>query len=217
MNSSKINEKIIEILEHVRDNESSLSGDSFDHEVFNILHEKFPNIISLSKTDNYFLEIRKKSLKGNYNFSDFLPLDNIYIMPQPNGSQKWPDILIIANGIGLPVEIKSCKDDRILWNSGYPKPNSLYIFNWYTKKVATFFLGQHVITEEELQVLQDGWTKLKTLKYKKGRWNLFPRVMNVSSEKLFVNKNEVLKRQTETIDFVRNLTWDNNQTHIFPK
>lgn len=104
---------------------------------------------------------RLKAAKDNFDMSD-LPMPkgpngeelNLLVVDKPYGSNAWPDILLMYNGIGFPIEAKSGTEDKIVWNSGMPRHDSLYIFNWscaYNKKT-TCFLGGHRIAVDEYEV-----------------------------------------------------------------
>lgn len=62
-------------------------------------------------------------------------------LPQPFGSQNSPDFIICVDGFILWLECKSGKN-KITWNTGYPIPETLYIFSCRNKNTSTLFLGR---------------------------------------------------------------------------
>lgn len=155
-----------------------------------------------SKDENsIFFKHYKSTLEKKFDFTS-LPsvIDNgkqlnLMIVDKPNGSQNWPDILVVFNGIGFPIEIKSTKQDLIVWNSGLPRADSLYIFNCYGKSKTTCFLGQHAINDGELEFLLD-LSKLAqeiNAKHKDNTWSYYARDMFNSNESFFEDEKQVQK------------------------
>lgn len=70
------------------------------------------------------------------------------VIQEPNGTQSWPDVLIVNNGKVLPIEIKSSKTGRAVWNSGLPRQDCLYFYSNFETGSCSTFLGHHVSTEE---------------------------------------------------------------------
>ena len=50
-------------------------------------------------------------------------------IPQPFGSQMPPDFIVVIDGWVLYVELKRTKGKKIVWNTGFPKNDYLYIFD----------------------------------------------------------------------------------------
>lgn len=48
------------------------------------------------------------------------------IVHEPNNSQRWPDLMVIKNGVGYPIEIKTSKTTPKM-NSGMFRSNCLYV------------------------------------------------------------------------------------------
>ena len=146
-------------------NSSSMEGgNNFDSHLQTLLETQLQNIAT--EYENYFSISSKewkakfskcKNLTANYNFDfrdceEFNP-EHIYLINKPNGSQMWPDILNVFNKIGLPIEVKSSKKDGIVWNSGYPRESSIYIYASAKRQKTTHFLGEDAITQNEKKQL----------------------------------------------------------------
>ena len=84
----------------------------------------------------------KNSKNGIFlNDSDY---DNV-IIPQPRGSQQFPDFLVLEGSHGYVVELKSTKKKPMpFWNSGVK--DGIYIF--YNMQDLTFFLGSDIMPDE---------------------------------------------------------------------
>lgn len=78
-----------------------------------------------------------------------------YIVYQPLGEASWPDILLIHNRKGYPIEVKTSMSTSIMFGSCPPVPNCIYIYSHKKKESSSktnfsvFFLGQEIITPEE--------------------------------------------------------------------
>ena len=210
---------------------ASSKGDEFDKTVLTTLKKNLSGSTLIStdrwcsrKKTSPFIEYNKKTLKNNYNFSDLKPLiDNgesldLVIVDKPNGSQKWPDLLVVFQGIGLPIEVKSSKTDLILWNSGTPKSDSIYIFNNYGKARTTCFLGQHAITDSELLYLINKSISAENLNEKipnSNRWSYYVRDMFNSNQSFFNNDEDRMKSEMDLKEFILELSWNDSQKSIF--
>ena len=67
--------------------------------------------------------------------------DILYLIPQPNGSQNWPDTALIYNKV-MVFELKSGKTGKITWNSGFPVNNCIYVYNNYSLGETLLFMGE---------------------------------------------------------------------------
>ena len=199
---SDLNQALTKALAEIVKTGSSTKGNSFDNavRVSLIKHLVGANFIhgdrwcSKDKNSIFFMH-KNRTLNYNFDFTDLPPLvDNnnntqLMIVDKPNGSQKWPDLLVIFNGIGLPIEIKSAKQDVILWNSGLPREGSLYIYNCYGKLKTTYFLGEHAVSNDELEFLLEK-SKLAAKfneREKNGKWSFYVRDMFNSNQRYFEN------------------------------
>jgi Holliday junction resolvase len=184
---------------------SSSKGDNFDETVRDKLKKHLvgakyiPTQLWCEKGSIYHSRNRLTT-KYNFDFTGLEPLiDNgreltLLIVDKPNGSQKWPDLLVVFDNVGLPIEIKSSREDKITWNSGLPRADSLYIYNCYGKSKTTCFLGQHAITDIELDVLKQSSIYASKFNQKHStRWSYYVRDMNMSIQSYFENDNDKKK------------------------
>ena len=67
-----------------------------------------------------------------------------YYIEQPNGSQQFPDFILYnitpTVNISINLELKSGKG-AILWNDGFPKKDSIYLFTDTKKNISKLFTG----------------------------------------------------------------------------
>ncbi len=81
--------------------------------------------------------------------------DGLYFIIQPNGSQKYPDLQLICvidkTSHILNMELKSGKDWKIMWNDGYPRKNTIYIFTSTTKNKTLLLDYDDLITDDEMK------------------------------------------------------------------
>lgn len=182
---------------------ASSKGDVFDETVRkNLLNELNGAVFIDHKrwgdksSTSIFKEYREQSLTKNFDFTSLKPITdngvrlNLMVIDKPNGSQNWPDLLIVYNQIGLPLEVKSTEKDSIVWNSGFPRFDSLYIFNCYGKSKTTCFLGQHAINQQELADLMTASKDASIHNKKCGgeRWSYYVRDMFNSNQSYIENK-----------------------------
>lgn len=127
--------------------------------------------VSAAEFSDRYPEHKARCARQDFNFQDLIgpltlpggvpvkPQPDLLIVRQPNGSQNWPDLLVIANGIGLPIEVKSDKDSTITWNGGIPRPGRLYVFNSRAghkpgiSTGTTIFMGDAITDAEEVEAL----------------------------------------------------------------
>lgn len=105
---------------------------------------------------------REAWARKSFQFSS--TFDRPFIVDKPHGSQQWPDALIVYWSRGLPIELKSSKGQKIVWNSGggdRVQAKGIYVFHGVAPKHAsieqthtTFFLGEDIIGEEEKAILK---------------------------------------------------------------
>ena len=201
----ELNKKLVECLDDIMSVGSSTKGNKFDETVrdklqLHLTGAKYINTDDWcsKKSNSLYLKHKKITLQNKFDFTE-LPLINdngeklnLIIVDKPNGSQKWPDLLVIFNGIGMPIEIKSTKNDVIIWNGGLPKPDTLYVYNCYGKSKTTCFLGQHVINDAELDFLKQkaDFAKQSNELHKNGMWSFYVRNMFNSNQSFFENNND---------------------------
>lgn len=201
----ELNELLLECFNEIKSVGASTKGNKFDETVRDKLQQFLPGAKYIKTEDwcskkkkSIYYNYQKITSKNQFNFKALPPiLDNgeqlnLMIIDKPNGSQKWPDLLVVFNGIGLPIEVKSTKNDVIVWNGGLPKHDTLYVYNCYGKSKTTFFLGQHAITNDELLFLREKAKFMKSYNEKHGnnRWDYYIRNMNNSNQSFFENDND---------------------------
>jgi len=138
------------------------TGSEFEDRFCTALKKEGFNQIFRDQIDNLkFVEL-KKSITDKLdskilNLSD-LNLKNLGLqigyLYQPFGSQEYPDFIVITNKENiLPIEIKSSKANKPVWNSNLPKENGLYIFSSYKQKDLTFWRGGDILPQNERKAL----------------------------------------------------------------
>jgi hypothetical protein len=234
MNAHEVNKNIIRALQSIQ---SSVKATLQRGENMEMLMET-QLLLALSPLGGRVLTLKEwrvyKNAESPYNFS--YPnlaesTEHPLIVRQPNGNKMFPDFLVIYNKIGLPLEIKSAESDKIMWNEGFPRQNALYIFNMQrvtTKNplfATTYFLGQHLVSTEELKDLLLLKRETRELKQKAntrssstsrwtGGYHVRPQYNN-HRESYFSDVSLKERRERETLCFIDTLTWDENQTYDF--
>jgi len=96
----------------------------------------------------------KYKTKKNITFGD-MPRGSF--IEQPAGGQSFPDFLVRDfNGKFLAVEAKSGKNGTCpMWNDSLPKHGAIYILSSGKINQTTVFLGEDVISEEELNIRKE--------------------------------------------------------------
>jgi hypothetical protein len=200
--TKELNDALGKFLDDIMKVGASSKGDNFDETVRDKLKYHLDGAKYIytqqwcsREKDSIFLEHYQTTLDNKFDFTNLQPIvDNgrqldLMIIDKPNGSQKWPDLLVVFKGIGFPIEIKSAKQDIILWNSGIPRADSLYIYNCYGKSKTTCFLGQHAINDEELEflLLKSKFAEEMNERQKNQKWSYYVRDMFNSSQTFFEN------------------------------
>lgn len=220
-----INNKIALALEEILERTSTSSNEKFENVCLELLEEHTGfTIVDNKAFKEYYIEYKEESGRIHrelsdgalYDFSEveltsgLNKSDNIIVL-QPNGSQSSPDILLIHNKIGIPIEIKSAKQAKIMWNSGYPRKNYIYIFNSYKLyKETTMFLGQDIISDVERNILirQDIENKKLNKEFNdnmeqlESKWSIYPRAMFEYKGDLFDSNKK--KREEGVISYIKN-------------
>ena len=202
-NKNDLNSSLVSFMQGIIKIGASSKGNDFDETVRTLLLKELTGATLIDdkrwgskSASSIFKEYRKRSSFKNFDFTDLPPLvDNgvpldLVVVDKPNGSQNWPDLLVIYNQVGLPIEVKSTEVDSIVWNSGFPRFDSLYIFNCYGKSTTTCFLGQHAINAVELQELL-ALSERASQHNKKcygNRWSYYVRDMYNSSQSFIESK-----------------------------
>lgn len=216
-----MNQKLINSIKDICNIGASSTSDDFQDTVFNKFKKdiQFDRCITHEtwKETSLYKEHRKLANKYIFDFSKLSAIvDNgqtikTILIKNPNGSQKWPDLLVVKNNIGLPIEIKSAKDDKIVWNGGLPRKNSIYIFNCHGKMRTICFLGQHAITDKERLELK--LTSLQSSMNNKecGSWSFFSRAMYNDTKHYLGNLDKATQMMNDTFEFIQNLSWTPSQ------
>lgn len=91
-----------------------------------------------------------------------------HYITQINGSQDYPDFLVLLDGFifGIEVKFSTTKQNRPVWNSGLPRPNGIYIFGSSKLGDITFFLGGDVVTVEQGVSLHKFFEEMKSFERK---------------------------------------------------
>lgn len=200
--SKALNEALVDCLKDIMRVGASSKGDNFDETVrdklkYHLDGAKYIPTEQWCSVDKYsiFIKHSEITLENKFDFSHLPAINDngrqldLMIVDKPNGSQKWPDLLAVFKGVGLPIEIKSAKMDVILWNSGMPRADSLYIYNCYGKSKTTCFLGQHAINDDELQflLLKSKLAENMNERHLNQKWSYYVRDMFNSTQKFFEN------------------------------
>lgn len=203
-NVSDLNTAIEKFIQGIIKIGASSKGNVFDETVRSLLLKELCGAVLIDdkrwgskSSTSIFKEYKKRSMTKNFDFTDLPPIvDNtqlldLIIVDKPNGSQNWPDLLIIYNQIGLPIEVKSTESDSIVWNSGFPRFDGIYIFNCYGKSTTTCFLGQHAINQFELDELKILSKEASQHNRKCGgtRWSYYVRDMYNSTQSFIESKS----------------------------
>lgn len=197
-------------------------------------------MVSPGEFKNSHAEMKRESQQqgragcSSFHFSEeALTAGDLLVVRQPNGTQNWPDLLVVANGVGLPFEIKSSKSDKIVWNGGLPRPARLYIFNYYDQigPSTTFVMGDAIISQDEVDALKSFHDELDKLAKKFNKkmaeahqkkatdlgvdstglrpapWTYYPRAMYDQNEHFFDTKAITNEREEEARVFIKSFTF----------
>lgn len=143
------------------------------------------------------------------------------LIRQPNNTQMWPDILIVYKRRGLGIEVKSSKYDQIVWNSGLPRRNGIYIYNgglFSENETAntTYFLGQHIlrpIEQKHLQEAREANHKISRVYndlLSTSKWSLYARPMFNYTGRFLADEHRV-QRETNVLDFILSFSWEDTR------
>ena len=83
---------------------------------------------------------------------------------QPLGSNNSPDFLVkISENFILPIEAKSAKLMKPLYNSGGIKSDYLYVFSSEKLNKTTIYKGEYIITVEQNKLIEEHIKKAKLM------------------------------------------------------
>lgn len=139
------------------------------------------------------------------------------LIRQPNNTQQWPDLLVVYKKHGLGIEVKSSKHDQIVWNSGLPRRNGIYIYNGGLTLAdgtpnTTYFLGQHVLSPVEQKCLHEAREASHKISHaynnllKNSKWSLYARPMFNYTGRFLASEQRV-QREADVIDFILSFSW----------
>lgn len=146
-----INNKIINAMDYIIEHPSTFGGHSFEDYVYKV----FRRVLNTRNDSKVTCRVDNN---GNVvSISSSKEDSGAHIIEQPNGSQKWPDFLVLKKNTCLCFEIKTGKNGRIVWNSGFPKNNCIYIYKDMNDNRVYYFLGKDRLVgiEETVNSLKD--------------------------------------------------------------
>jgi hypothetical protein len=124
-------------------------GNTFDANVREILREE-AGLDELDTPDNKLRTQQYAAWDTNKEYG---------LVSQPFGSQMPPDILIFLKGMGrLSIEIKRSNTGLVMWNSGHPARETIYVYNGPSKPRGTdttYLLGSELITASDDTMFSD--------------------------------------------------------------
>ena len=212
----KINDNIISAMNYIIEHPSNTGGHQFEDYVYKVfrrfLHTKNDSKVTC-----------RVDTSGNImKVSGYDEHKGTHVIEQPNGSQNWPDFIIMRENNCLCFEIKTGKGGKITWNSGFPKKNCIYIYKDMNDHRVYYFLGVDRLegVEENVSTLKDEFekefkllakklfeeAKFKPLKdknishYARSMWN------DSTNYSAHGNKDDWMKR---VYDYIHTLKWDN--------
>lgn len=223
-NPQEVNRALVQAFHNLQQvGQAAIGGNAFDDTVFNtILHcltrrpLHFRDVSARDWTRDY-PGYKQRSTNRNFDFRGLTPSQGAQpdelLVRQPNGSQNWPDIAVINNLVGLPLEIKSSRTDKIVWNSGLPLPGRIYVFGCYATGQVTYFLGDDILTPQEEQLLRQMDAASKNacvagnaqLAGGGSTWTYYPRPMYNSTATFFGATRAA--REARVIQLLNNLVW----------
>jgi hypothetical protein len=80
---------------------------------------------------------------------------------QPNGTQSFPDFLLINKQKTLNFELKKSNTNTIMWNDNFPKINTLYLIS--CRDFTRLCTGQRLRTNKDLEKYEKLCEQIKTL------------------------------------------------------
>ena len=151
--------KIYDFFLHIKDNPTTYTnqpdGAHFEKQVMAQLEELgYSKINSDQFGDEHKTYCENLIRDDDREIKNITPLNQNYV-PQPFGSQKYPDLLILDSTTILCLELKFSKKrgTKPMWNSGLPRANGLYLFGSRGRKDITFFRGRDILSDESRKQL----------------------------------------------------------------
>jgi len=169
----------------------------FEDHVKNVfINLGFKELIKDSKTIGLLHQVKSQITSGS-DVATFASVDNqlkgTYILQQPRGSQKPPDLLLLDIQDDVTkfqcVEVKYGATGRGTYNNTHPKKNWVYIFTDGLHD-ATLFIGADVIHEKRVQEFKEykSFKKLVTTVFNKDHVHLHV----VEKERIRINLHKYI-------------------------
>ena len=143
-------------------NQAAVSGK------FHKKHEEAVADVLIQSGFNKFKPEKKLTQKIVANWMN-VPINSIQFpvgcfIEQPLGSNNSPDFLVkISENFILPIEAKSAKSMKPLYNSGSIKSDYLYVFSSEKLNKTTIFKGSYIITVEQDKLIEEHIKKSRSM------------------------------------------------------
>lgn len=147
---AELNQALVDFAKDIMSVGASSKGDHFDETVRSKLIDHLPGAkyvhtesFCAKEKDSIYFDYSRLTTSYQFDFTHLPTIVdngkrlNLMIVDKPNGSQKWPDLLVIYNGIGFPIEVKSSKKMAL---SGIVASPAQAV---YTFSTATVYPKQH--------------------------------------------------------------------------
>lgn len=148
--------------------ENSIKGILVKHSLSEINKDEW------KKSKNNVIFDLLKDRSNSTKFVESLKDQKLFI-EQPFGSQKAPDFIFCINGFIIWLECKSSEGGKLVWNTGYPKSNILFLYSDKKKDTTTLFLGQfseiienNPLFESEYESFDKAIKELASTRFKTG-------------------------------------------------
>lgn len=211
-----INTNIINAMDYIKEHPSTFGGHAFEDYVY----KKFRQFL---RTKNDSKVTCRVDTSGNImKVSGYDEHKGTHIIEQPNGSQNWPDFLIMRENKCLCFEIKTGKGGKITWNSGFPKNNCIYIYKDMDDHRVYYFLGVDRLegVEENVSKLKEDFEKefklLAQKLFEEARFNpLKDKNISHYARSMWNDSTNYSRHKNKDVwtnrvyDYIRTLKWDN--------
>ena len=207
MSNYRLDELFARLQNNPKDFLAASSGEDFERQMMRAAHDLGYNRITPDEIDPDHLSVLKDGCDHFSSEQHANPTPNLkHYIHQLRGKQDYPDLLFLAGGNAVAVEVKFVKERSFspMWNSGLPRQNGIYVFGSYRSGIITFFRGADVISEETARQMHDELNSYQKKAEKFNRdvlcsepygWSIYPR-------KAF---NQAKKYNPEaTVDLLRN-------------
>lgn len=166
---------LIDCLKDIQKDKKSMLGSSkgsdFEDQISKKLKKhKFERELNMASTRDPILKQYLKEIKGTIQSKTGPSLiDNTllakgeqyknFFIPQPYGSQNYPDFLVFTEHKIFSIESKFLEKagTKPVWNGNLPKQDGIYILGSYHRQDVTLFRGEDVLPEEERVSILKMW------------------------------------------------------------